>query len=140
MDTSLKHINFLIILYDDYCYLCSNTIRVLLWLDQKKKIKFCGLSSEIAKEFLENTSTEFLHTDSLRVYKNENLFLKSSAVYQILKTLSGRWNIFKILTIIPTKYWNVLYDLIAKYRFKLLGKRKQCYIIPKKYQDRVLDY
>ncbi len=123
--------NYTFIYFDDYCYLCSNTIRLLNAFDRKKKLKYYGLSSKENQTILQNAPAYILNSDSIIVYYNEQYFIKSEAIFAILKILGGLFLVFYIFKIFPTKYLDKIYDFIALNRYRLFGKRKSCYL-PKK--------
>lgn len=115
------------IYFDDYCYLCSNTIRILNALDRNKKLKYYGLNSEVAKSLIEDAPKNILNSDSIIVFYDGEYFIKSRAIFRILKSLGGVLRVFEVFKIIPTKYLDKLYDLVAHFRYRIFGKRKSCY-------------
>jgi len=116
--------NHTIVYFDDYCYLCSNTIRLLNHLNKGGKLIFIGLSNDILEQIPKN----LLGIDSIIVFQNGQYSVKSSAIFQIIKSLGGFLKIFLIFKIIPVKYLDKLYDLIARSRYRMFGKRKSCYL------------
>ncbi len=123
------------IYFDDYCYLCSNTIRILNAFDHQKKLKYYGLSLEETELFLQKAPAYILNSDSIVVYQNEHFFIKSEAIFTITKSLGGLFRVVEIFRIIPKKYLDKFYDLIARNRYRLFGKRKNCYLPPKKQRN-----
>jgi predicted DCC family thiol-disulfide oxidoreductase YuxK len=55
-------------------------------------------------------------------------FYKSSAAIEIAKTLGGLFTISAFFRIIPTGMRNLIYDFIAKNRYKWYGKQDACMI------------
>ena len=69
--------------------------------------------------------------------ENEQLFTESEAIVRILSRIGGVWKpLAAMLSFIPRKWRDYLYRLIAKHRYRIFGKKKQCYITPIKYADR----
>ncbi|MBU1011731.1 MAG: DUF393 domain-containing protein [Bacteroidetes bacterium] len=121
--------NDMIVYFDDYCYLCSNTIQLLNWLDKGDKLTFIGLSNGISGKI----PKDLLSMDSIIVFQNGQYFVKTSAIFQIIKYLGGFLRIFFIFKIIPVKQLDMLYDFVARSRYRMFGKRKSCYL-PKKHK------
>ncbi len=119
------------IYFDDYCYLCSNTIRILGVMDWKKKLEFCGLNSENGKSLLAAAPAHILNSDSIIVKHEEAFYSKSKAIFKIFQSLGGGFQIFLIFRIIPAKHLDKVYDSVARIRYRIFGKRKSCYL-PKK--------
>ena len=114
--------------FDDYCYLCSNTIRFLALLDRQKKFKFYGLNSKEKPTIIKKSSPDILSLDSIILYHDDQFYIKSKAVFQVFKILGGGFNLLMIFKFIPFKIWDKIYDFIAQHRYKLFGKRKSCYL------------
>ncbi len=121
-----------IIYFDDYCYLCSNTIQFLNWIDKGRNLQFSGLNSEEKAELFIQATPKILNSDSIIVYRNHQYYIKSAAIFQILRSLGGLFYLFRIFEIIPIKFLDLIYDQIARHRYKVFGKRKSCYIPPRK--------
>ena len=61
----------------------------------------------------------------------DHLYIKSDAVLKILKEIGGFWKLFYLLIIIPKSFRDWVYELIARNRYQIFGKRDQCMILPK---------
>jgi len=61
------------------------------------------------------------------VYIAEGQFyLRSSAVFHILKDIGGAWKILFVFIIIPPFIRNFIYRFIANNRYRLFGKNDSC--------------
>ena len=76
--------------------------------------------------------------DSIILFDNNKLYIKSSAALHIAKHLKGLWKILFIFIIIPPFIRNLFYDIIAKNRYKWFGKREECMIPNEKYKKQFL--
>lgn len=123
MNTNLE--NEQIIFFDGICVFCNKSINLLEDLDKKNKFKFATLQGETAKQLL---AISLVSGDlkSLVFYKQGKIFLKSSAVIEIVFQLGGFWKLIKITYIIPKIIRNIFYDLIAKNRYNWFGKNDFC--------------
>lgn len=140
-----------IIFFDGICNFCNSSVNFIIKRDKKNYFKFASLQSEFAQNFLKshnlvpkslpwqvrNGKTE-KKLDSIILFENNKLYIKSSAALQIAKHLNGLWKIFYILIIIPPFIRNFLYDIIAKNRYKLFGKRESCMIPDERIKDRFI--
>jgi predicted DCC family thiol-disulfide oxidoreductase YuxK len=94
-------------------------------------LKYYGLTSNESQTILQNAPAYILNSDSIIVYYNKQYFIKSEAIFAIIKSLGGLFLVFNIFKIFPTKYLDKIYDFIALNRYRLFGKRTSCYL-PKK--------
>ena len=119
----------IIVLFDGVCNLCNGFVNFIIKQDKKAIIKFATLQSEIAKEILKVHHINQLELNSVIVLIDDKIYTKSSAALMILKELGGVWKMFFAFYIIPKFIRDFFYNIVAKYRYVLFGKKEIC-IIP----------
>lgn len=94
-----------IVFFDGICNFCNSSVNFIIKRDKNNYFKFASLQSEFAKDFFEshNLTHNFLATaendkadkkvDSIILYENNNLYIKSTAALRIAKHLNGFWKI-----------------------------------------------
>ncbi|OUS00939.1 thiol-disulfide oxidoreductase [Flavobacteriales bacterium 33_180_T64] len=118
-----------LILFDGVCNLCNSSIQYVIKHDKKDKFRFAPLQSEIGKQIIEHYNIDLLKIDSILLYSQKNgLSSKSTAALKVAKQLGFPRNLMAIFFIIPTFIRNIVYDYIAKNRYKWYGKREACMI------------
>jgi len=123
-----------IIVFDGICGLCNKSIDMLIKLDQKKLFKYTSLQGEYVKQLDIEEGI-----DSIIFYEEGKLYYKSTAILRILRSLGGVWVITNIFYLIPTLLRDAIYDLIAKYRYKIFGKMESCRMSKKDEEALFLD-
>jgi len=118
-----------IIIFDGICGLCNRSVNLLIRLDKHKLFHYTPLQGEFV-----NTLEITPDMDSIIFYDDGTLYYKSTAILKILNSLGGIWVLTGIFYIIPRIIRDYIYDLIAKYRYKVFGKRESCRI-PKKEEE-----
>jgi predicted DCC family thiol-disulfide oxidoreductase YuxK len=113
-----------IIFFDGVCGLCDGFVNFILKIDKEKKFMFSPLQSDFAHLNLSQEYTDDLKT--LVLMKDGKLYLKSWAIIHILLEIGGIWKIVLIGRLFPRFLLDTLYDLVAKYRYKTFGKKKNC--------------
>ncbi|WP_270182142.1 thiol-disulfide oxidoreductase DCC family protein [Alkalihalobacillus sp. CinArs1] len=126
-----------IILFDGVCNLCNGLVQFMLKHDKQSVFKFASLQSEVAAELLKNADVEEI-PDSIIVIADGRVYYKSRAVLYICKRLGGVFNFIRIIRILPVFIRDKMYDVIAKKRYALFGKRDSCMLPSKKYNDRFI--
>ena len=111
-----------IVLFDGICNLCNASVRFISRHDKDSKIQFASLQSEMAKELLSKLAIDPYKLDSIIFISNEKIFFKSDAAIEIAKMLDGFPNYLKYFQFIPGAIRDIVYDLIAKNRYRLFGK------------------
>lgn len=119
-----------ILYFDGECIFCDSWIRIIYKLDKNKRLLFCALQAEQAKKDLGPDLTKSLHTVVLRDQKTNKIFLKSTAVLRALAIACPVFNLSLIFLVLPSSLRDLIYDFVAKHRYKLFGKKELCAVDP----------
>ena len=118
-----------IILFDGVCNLCNTSVQYVIRHDKKDIFRFVALQSDLGQSILKHIGIDTKNIDSIILYEpGVAYFYKSSAAIEIAKTLGGFFTISAIFSIIPTGLRNLIYDFVAKNRYKWYGKQEACMI------------
>ncbi len=110
-----------IVIFDGICGFCNKSIDILMKLDTQKKFRYTPIQGEFVK-----TLDIEADIDSIVYYEDGTLFYKSTAILKILQALGGLWRMTTVFYLIPQVIRDFIYDLIAKYRYKIFGKKESC--------------
>ncbi len=125
----MKHIeSHKIILFDGVCNLCNGAINFVIKKDKKNIFKFAPLQSEIGEALLSKFQIDTSNVDSIILVDGENYYAKSSAALRISKELYGGYPLLYGFIILPRFIRDLVYDYIAKNRYKWFGKKESCMI------------
>lgn len=129
----------MIILFDGVCNLCNGFVRFVIKRDRKNLFKFASLQSKYGIELLAKHHISSTLPQTVMVYDGERFFTQTEAVLKITGSLSGAWKATAIFLIIPAFIRDYLYRLVAKNRYKLFGKSKQCMVPTADMSDRFIN-
>ncbi|HUS02088.1 MAG TPA: thiol-disulfide oxidoreductase DCC family protein [Chitinophagaceae bacterium] len=127
-----------ILLFDGVCNLCNNIVQFTIKRDPEGKFKFASLQSESGHALLKKFDLPTDDFDSFVYIKRDKYFLKSSAGLHVLKDLGGIWKLFYVFIIFPRPLRDLFFNVIAKSRYRIFGKRKSCMIPTPKMNQRFL--
>ena len=129
-----------IILFDGICNLCNDVVLKVIKYDKKNIFLFSSLQSKIGKEITDHLGIDISKIDSIILYEPDISYdIKSTAALKILQDFSGIWNLFSILLLLPEGFRNLIYDYIAKNRYKWFGKKEKCMIPTPELKEKFLD-
>jgi predicted DCC family thiol-disulfide oxidoreductase YuxK len=117
-----------ILLFDGVCNLCNGLVQFIIKRDQTGKFKFASLQSEIGQSWLKRFGLVNVEMESFVMIRGDTFYIRSTAALKMLKELGGVWAIFYMFIIIPRPIRDFFYDLIARSRYKIFGKRDECMI------------
>ncbi len=115
-----------IILFDGVCNFCDASVNFIIDHDPKLHFKFTAQQLDAGQEILRKNGLDPAKLDTLVLSEDGNIYTRSTAVLRIAKQLSGGWKLFYVFIIIPRPIRDVFYNLFAKYRYKLFGKKEAC--------------
>jgi len=118
-----------IILFDGVCNFCNFWVNFVIERDKKDLFRFAALQSEKAKELTSKFKFDTSKLDTFILIAVNKLYTKSTAALMICKQLNGLVKILYPLIILPKFFRDFIYDLIAKNRYKIFGRRESCRIL-----------
>ncbi|WP_196893835.1 thiol-disulfide oxidoreductase DCC family protein [Aureivirga marina] len=117
-----------VIFFDGVCNLCNNSVIFIIKRDSKNHFLFAPLQSEESKKLLQHYKYTVSELNTILLLENNKIFTKSSAALRIARKLKGLWFLMAIFLIIPKPIRDLVYDFIAKNRYKWFGKKESCMI------------
>lgn len=123
-----------LIFFDSECFLCLNSIRIIVKFDNKGQFLFSSIYGQFYKEFIESKLAK--NIDSIVLYADGKIFTKSEAVFRIIENLNFPLNLLKVLKHIPRVISDFIYDLVARYRKNLF--KSKCEIIPSEFSNLII--
>jgi predicted DCC family thiol-disulfide oxidoreductase YuxK len=127
-----------ILLFDGVCNLCNRLVQFIIKRDPCGKFKFASLQSEAGQVVLKDMGLPTSDFDSFVYVEKGRVFLKSAAALHVLKALGGGWKFLYFFMILPKPLRNLVYDLVAKNRYRIFGKRSFCMVPDNAIQRRFL--
>lgn len=133
MSNSLKTIEEItkkhpVLLFDGVCNLCNDSVQLVINNDTKNIFLFAPLQKPEVIAYLEKQSIDFNNIDSIILITSKKIYTKSSAALTVAKHLKGLYPLLYIFYIIPKPIRDLVYDFIAKNRYKWYGKKDNCMI------------
>ena len=125
-----------IVFFDGVCNVCDKTVDFILKYDKDKMFSFASLQSEFAQDFfLEHKMSISLETE---VVFNDGVFLKrSKSMLFVLNNLKGYPRFLgAILNLFPHFFSDFFYELFAKNRYRIFGKKDVCKVPSKEVLSR----
>ena len=118
-----------LVIFDGVCNLCNASTIYIIKRDRNDIFRFAPLQSEIGQKIIKAYNIDTNKTDSILLYApNKGLFSRSTAVLKIASKLSFPTSLYAIFLIIPAFIRNVVYNYIARNRYKWYGKKDSCMV------------
>lgn len=117
-----------IILFDGVCNLCDSSVQLIIKHDKNDIFRYVALQSELGQQILKHIGVDTKTIDSILLYEpGIAYYYKAEAVMRISKDMKGWYSIVGYFSFLG-KSANLIYDFIAKNRYKWYGKKESCMI------------
>lgn len=117
-----------IVLFDGECNFCNKTVLFIIKYDTNNIFHFTSQQSDIGRQLLKDFGYESKSPQTIILLNSKTLHVKTDAIIQISKQLTGFPRILIALQIIPKKIRDFCYDQFSKYRYTIFGKKTDCEI------------
>jgi len=126
-----------IILFDGVCNLCGNSVSLLIKYDKNNIFHYAAMQTEAGERIMQEYRV-LNDRKSVILIKEGVVLYKSDAVIEIAKQITGWPSILKYGYLCPKFLRDGIYDLIAKNRYFLFGKKETCSIPSEKDSKRFI--
>lgn len=115
-----------IILFDGVCNLCNGSVNFFITRDKKDIFRFAALQSDIGIELQKKLNIDHENIESFILIDANKYYRKSTAALKVAGILGFPYNLLYPLLLIPPFIRNIVYNIIAKYRYKWFGRKEYC--------------
>lgn len=127
-----------IILFDGVCNLCNGAVQFVLKRDKEGIFKFASLQSDAGRKLLEAHGLQGDHFKSFVYICNDKVYTRSEAALKVAAQLSYPIRLLSWFIIVPEFIRDFVYDLIARNRYKLFGRKNECMLPTPELKQRFL--
>lgn len=117
-----------IVLFDGVCNFCDDTVQFVIKCDPFAVLRFAPLQSETGQRLLETHGLSKTDLDTMVLIDGDRCFTRSTAALEICSRLPEPWNSLRLFRIVPRFIRDVVYNLIARNRYRWFGKKETCMV------------
>ena len=133
-----------IVLYDGVCGLCNQLVQFLLKRDKHDQLRYASLQSDFASKILVRHGLNPKDLDTVCVVINyqetdERVLTRSTAILNVIKNLGGIWKVAALGKVVPRPIRDLLYELVARNRYRMFGKYETCMLPEPRHRAKFLD-
>lgn len=127
-----------LVLFDGACNLCAASSGFLARHDHAGALRFCPMQSELGAALLRRHALPQSDYKTFVVLDGDRLHFRSDAALYLAPYLGRPWSWLAILKVIPRPIRDGLYDMVARSRYRVFGRRTACLIPPRGAADRLV--
>lgn len=118
-----------VVFYDGSCGFCQGAVQLALRHNRKQNLYFAPLQSEVLQVLVPQVQMPEPLPDSILFYERGHLYTASDAALRIASHLDFPLSVLAVFRFIPLSFRDFVYNLIARNRYRIAGRREAC-ILP----------
>jgi predicted DCC family thiol-disulfide oxidoreductase YuxK len=127
-----------VILYDGVCVFCSRWIRFIATRDGARRFRFTAIQSGYGTRLAQAFGIDPDDPDTNAVIHGGVAYFKSDGALMVLGALPG-WNWVHALRAVPKPLRDLVYNLVARNRYRIFGKYDECFVPDAEFRARVIE-
>jgi predicted DCC family thiol-disulfide oxidoreductase YuxK len=127
-----------VILYDGVCVFCSRWVRFVATRDVARRFRFTAIQSPYGTRLAQAFGIDADDPDTNAVIHGGVAYFKSDGALTVLGALPG-WGWVRALRAVPKLLRDVLYNLVARNRYRIFGKYDVCFVPDADLRARVME-
>ena len=117
-----------IVLFDGVCNLCTASVQFIIKRDPAARFVFAPLDSPAGQRLCAEHGLDAATLESIVLISDGRCRVRSDAALHIARQLSWPWPVLGACRIIPRPLRDVFYRVLARWRYRLFGRRQHCMV------------
>jgi len=117
-----------VIVFDGICHVCAGGVRFLRWLHVQPPFQLIPMQSVEGRAILVEHGIDPEDPVTFLVLDQGQRFTESDASIHVIAAVGGPWKMIHIVRLVPRRWRDALYRLLARNRYRWFGRRSTCYL------------
>lgn len=117
-----------VIVFDGICHVCSGWVRFLSRHRIDPPFQLIPMQSAAGKALLVEYGIDPEDPATFLVLDQGERFTESDASIHVISALGGPWRVFNVARIVPRRWRDALYQILARNRYRWFGRRSVCFL------------
>jgi predicted DCC family thiol-disulfide oxidoreductase YuxK len=126
-----------VVLFDGVCNFCAWSVRFIHDHDDGA-LRFAPLQSEVGADLLDQHGMSPDYFDSLVYIGADGVYTRSDGAVRIARHFEGPYRLAWLLRFVPRVVRDAGYDLLARVRYDVFGKKAECMVPDADLRERFL--
>jgi predicted DCC family thiol-disulfide oxidoreductase YuxK len=127
-----------IVIFDGYCAMCSGFARFLLRHDRHGLFRLVPAQSALGRTLYVHYGLDPVDYETNILLADGVAWFKAEGSIRMAEQLGLPWRLAAVFRLLPCSWREALYDMVARNRLRIFGKRDVCYVSDPHYADRFL--
>ena len=127
-----------IVIFDGYCVFCAGWAGIILRHDRQGRFRLLPAQSPLGRALYVHYGLHPEDYETNILLADGRAWFKAEGSIRMAEGLGFPWTLARLLRFLPRRIQDWLYDLVARNRFRLFGRRDACYLPPPEYASRFM--
>lgn len=127
-----------LIVFDDACVLCSGFVQWVIRRDRHRVFRFTSAQGPLGQALYRDLGLDPVTFETNLVVIGGVAYGKLAGYIEVATRLGGIWRAAALLRWAPASLGDAVYDLVARNRYALFGRRETCWTPSPDIADRVI--
>lgn len=127
-----------VIVFDGQCVFCSAWARFVLAVDRKARFRLLPAQSPLGEALYRHLGLDPKTYETNILIEDGVAYFKADGSIRMAMGLGFPWSLAVVFRVLPKRWREALYDLVARNRYRLFGRSDVCYAPRQEYRDRFL--
>lgn len=125
-----------LIVFDGHCVLCSGWANFVLRHDRRRVYRLLAAQTPLGQALYAHYGLGGDDYQSNLLIASGQVFIKSEGSMRMAEGLGWPWRAAAVFRLLPLRWRDALYDVVARNRIRWFGRREVCYLPDPKDADR----
>lgn len=122
--------------FDGVCVLCSGGAAFLMRHDARGRVNFTPAASALGRALYSHYGIDWNETYLL--VEGGRAYTASAGYLRLCAVLGGAWRLLRIGGLVPERWRDAVYRLIARHRYRWFGQAEHCALLTRDQRARLL--
>lgn len=127
-----------VIVFDGVCVLCSAWARFVIRHDGDKRFRLLAAQSPLGVALYRHYGLDPVDYETNLLIEEGLVYVKSEGSIRMFERLGWPWAAVRVARLLPLQMRDRLYQLVARNRYRLFGRRDTCLVPAPEDRDRFL--
>jgi predicted DCC family thiol-disulfide oxidoreductase YuxK len=117
-----------VLIFDGECVLCSHSAAFVLRHDRHKRCNFVAAQSELGRSLYRHYGLDDSNFETFVLLQDGIAQFRSDAALRLMSNIGLPWSLAACLRIVPRGLRDLVYNFVARNRYRFFGRRDTCYL------------
>jgi predicted DCC family thiol-disulfide oxidoreductase YuxK len=122
--------------FDGVCVLCSGGAAFVMRYDRRARVNFTPASSSLGQALYRHYRIDWNETYLL--VEGGRAYTASAGYLRLCTVLGGAWHCLRVSAVVPERWRDAAYALVARNRYRWFGKVEHCTLLSPEQRARLL--